>query len=114
MFTAFDPAVGTNRHTVGGRSAPTTRGWTEAERPVGHWAAVTRGEISVPSQVTPASPVVRPYPVAGAPLLCDAQDHGLTGNGTTNDQPALAALVDQLGDAFAADGRARVIYCPPG
>ncbi|TQJ23464.1 pectate lyase-like protein [Micromonospora sp. A202] len=68
----------------------------------------------MPSQVTPASPVVRPYPVAGAPLLCDAQDHGLTGNGTTNDQPALAALVDQLGDAFAADGRARVIYCPPG
>ncbi|RAO56774.1 right-handed parallel beta-helix repeat-containing protein [Micromonospora saelicesensis] len=68
----------------------------------------------MPSQVTPASPGVRPYPVAGAPLLCNAQDHGLTGNGTTNDQPALAALVDQLGDAFAADGRARVIYCPPG
>lgn len=68
----------------------------------------------MPSQMTPASPGVRQYPVAGAPLLCNAQDHGLTGNGTTNDQPALAALVDQLGDAFAADGRARVIYCPPG
>ncbi|SBT39809.1 right-handed parallel beta-helix repeat-containing protein [Micromonospora auratinigra] len=57
---------------------------------------------------------VRPYPVAGAPLLCNARDHGLTGDGTTNDQPAFAALVDLLGDAYAADGRARVIYCPPG
>ncbi|MFR9777883.1 right-handed parallel beta-helix repeat-containing protein [Micromonospora sp. MS34] len=57
---------------------------------------------------------VRPYPVAGAPLLCDAREHGLTGDGTTNDQPAFAALVDRLGDAYAADGRARVIYCPPG
>ncbi|SCL14268.1 Right handed beta helix region [Micromonospora nigra] len=61
-----------------------------------------------------SAPGVRPYAVAGAPLLCDARGHGLTGDGTTNDQPALAALVDRLGDAFAADGRARVIYCPPG
>ncbi|MET7966378.1 right-handed parallel beta-helix repeat-containing protein [Micromonospora sp. NPDC005305] len=65
-------------------------------------------------QVTPAASGVRPYAVAGAPLLCDARDHGLTGDGTSNDQPALAALVDRLGDAYAADGRARVIYCPPG
>ncbi|WP_089157712.1 right-handed parallel beta-helix repeat-containing protein [Micromonospora sp. NBS 11-29] len=57
---------------------------------------------------------VRRYAVAGAPLLCDARDHGLTGDGTTNDQPALATLVDRLGDAYAADGRVRVIYCPPG
>ncbi|MFG2107458.1 right-handed parallel beta-helix repeat-containing protein [Micromonospora chersina] len=57
---------------------------------------------------------VRPHPVAGAPLMCNAREHGLTGDGTTNDQPALAALVDRLGDAYAADGRARVIYCPPG
>ncbi|MFC4147561.1 right-handed parallel beta-helix repeat-containing protein [Micromonospora mangrovi] len=57
---------------------------------------------------------IREEPVAGAPLLCDARDHGLTGDGTTNDQPAFAALVDRLGDAYAADGRARVIYCPPG
>ncbi|MBY8874295.1 right-handed parallel beta-helix repeat-containing protein [Micromonospora sp. PLK6-60] len=54
------------------------------------------------------------HPVAGAPLLCNALEHGLAGDGTTNDQPALAALVDRLGDAYAADGRARVIYCPPG
>lgn len=33
-----------------------------------------------------------PLPVAGAPLLCDAREHGLTGDGTTNDQPAFAAL----------------------
>ncbi|MGK5445748.1 right-handed parallel beta-helix repeat-containing protein [Micromonospora sp. URMC 105] len=54
------------------------------------------------------------HPVAGAPLWCDAHDYGLTGDGVTNDQPALAALVDRLGDGYAADGRARVIYCPPG
>ncbi|WP_200207277.1 right-handed parallel beta-helix repeat-containing protein [Micromonospora coerulea] len=52
--------------------------------------------------------------VAGAPLWCDAHDYGLTGDGVTNDQPALAALVDRLGDGYVADGRARVIYCPPG
>ncbi|TWJ21716.1 pectate lyase-like protein [Micromonospora endolithica] len=57
---------------------------------------------------------VRTHAVAGAPLLCDAREHGLTGDGTTNDQPALAALVDRLGDAHDADGRARIIYCPPG
>ncbi|MFC0504697.1 right-handed parallel beta-helix repeat-containing protein [Micromonospora costi] len=56
----------------------------------------------------------RPTPVAGAPLYCDARDHGLQGDGLTNDQPALAALVDRLGDGYAADGRPRVIYCPPG
>ncbi|GLY25089.1 right-handed parallel beta-helix repeat-containing protein [Micromonospora sp. NBRC 101691] len=54
------------------------------------------------------------YPTAGTPLLCDAHDHGLAGDGRTNDQPALAALVDRLGDGFVADGRARIIYCPPG
>ncbi|MFC4020090.1 right-handed parallel beta-helix repeat-containing protein [Micromonospora sp. GCM10011542] len=62
---------------------------------------------------TPA-PGVRVHPVAGAPLLCDARQEGLAGDGRTNDQPAFAALVDRLGDAYAADGRARVIYCPPG
>ncbi|MEU6075074.1 right-handed parallel beta-helix repeat-containing protein [Micromonospora sp. NPDC047074] len=62
----------------------------------------------------PSAGGVRRHPVAGAPLLCDAREHGLTGDGVTNDQPALAALVDRLGDAYAADGRARVIRCPPG
>lgn len=51
---------------------------------------------------------------AGAPLYCDALEYGLTGDGATNDQPALAALVDRLGAGYASDGRARVIYCPPG
>ncbi|MEU1687040.1 hypothetical protein [Micromonospora sp. NPDC005707] len=46
--------------------------------------------------VTTAASGFRPYAVAGAPLLCDARDHGLTGDGTTNDQPALAALVDLI------------------
>ncbi|GAA3238825.1 right-handed parallel beta-helix repeat-containing protein [Dactylosporangium siamense] len=48
------------------------------------------------------------------PLVYDAHAHGLTGDGTTNDQPALTALVDTLGAAFAADGRPRTIHCPPG
>ncbi|MFC3500248.1 right-handed parallel beta-helix repeat-containing protein [Micromonospora krabiensis] len=56
----------------------------------------------------------RPTPVAGAPLYCDAREFGLQGDGVTNDQPALSALVDRLGDGYASDGRARVIYCPPG
>ncbi|GIJ30655.1 hypothetical protein Vqi01_58170 [Micromonospora qiuiae] len=56
----------------------------------------------------------RSAPVAGAPLWCDARDYGLQGDGVTNDQPALSALVARLGEGYAADGRARVIYCPPG
>ncbi|WP_410809131.1 right-handed parallel beta-helix repeat-containing protein [Micromonospora sp. 067-2] len=51
---------------------------------------------------------------AGAPLYCNALEYGLCGDGATNDQPALAALVDRLGSGYVADGRARVIYCPPG
>lgn len=47
-------------------------------------------------------------------LFCDARDHGLMGDGVANDQPALAHLVDTLGSAYAADGRPRIIYCPPG
>jgi hypothetical protein len=30
----------------------------------------------------------------------DACEHGLTGDGVTNDQATLAALVDRLGDAY--------------
>ena len=61
-------------------------------------------------ELPPTGPSRRPA-VAGAPLWCDARQYGLTGDGVTNDQPALAALVDRLGDGYAADGRARVIYC---
>lgn len=46
--------------------------------------------------------------------VCDARAYGLVGDGVTNDQPALAALVDMLGAGYAADRRPRVIYCPPG
>jgi hypothetical protein len=46
--------------------------------------------------------------------MSNARDYGLAGDGVTNDQPALAALVDHLGRACKADGRPRVIYCPPG
>lgn len=46
--------------------------------------------------------------------VCDARAHGLAGDGRTNDQPALAALVDALGAGYAADRRPRTIYCPPG
>jgi Pectate lyase superfamily protein len=44
----------------------------------------------------------------------NARENGLVGNGVTNDQPALAALVSRLGAAYANDRRPRVIYCPPG
>src|SRR5436305_11426916 len=42
------------------------------------------------------------------------REHGLLGNGSANDQPALAALVERLGREVKRDGRPRVIYCPPG
>ncbi|MET7419897.1 right-handed parallel beta-helix repeat-containing protein [Dactylosporangium sp. NPDC005555] len=47
-------------------------------------------------------------------LVYEARAHGLAGDGTTNDQPALAALVDSLGDAYAADGQPRSILCSAG
>jgi hypothetical protein len=56
-------------------------------------------------------------PLAGldtAQNACNAVDHGLLGNGRANDQPALAALVERLGQEVARDRRPRVIYCPPG
>src|ERR1044072_8173843 len=45
--------------------------------------------------------------------VCNAREHGLKGDGQANDQPALAALVDELGRACKADGRPRGIFCPP-
>jgi len=63
------------------------------------------------------SATTAPVTTAGGavgPTVCNALDCGLTGDGTTNDQPALQALVDALGAAYAADGLGRVIYCPPG
>jgi hypothetical protein len=44
----------------------------------------------------------------------NAREHGLAGNGVTNDQPALAALVERLASAYARDKLPRIIYCPPG
>ncbi len=51
---------------------------------------------------------------SGTGTVYDARRYGLAGDGVTNDQPALAALVDDVGRACAADGHPRVIYCPPG
>ncbi|GGZ91645.1 right-handed parallel beta-helix repeat-containing protein [Streptomyces echinoruber] len=48
------------------------------------------------------------------PLTVDAREHGLVGDGTTDDRPALAELVDALGAACAADGRPRIIRVPAG
>ncbi len=48
------------------------------------------------------------------PLTVDAHEHGLVGDGVTNEQPALQKLVDALGAACAEDGRARVIRVPAG
>jgi hypothetical protein len=55
-----------------------------------------------------------PRVIGAERVVYNARDRGVAGDGRTNDQPALAALVDALGAAFAADGLARVIYCPPG
>ena len=55
-----------------------------------------------------------PLPAGPSHDVCNAREHGLVGNGTTNDQRALAALVEKLGHAYAKDHRPRVIYCPPG
>jgi hypothetical protein len=57
--------------------------------------------------------VTEPRPERNS-LVYNARDNGLKGDGVTNDQPALQALVDALGAASAADGRVRAIYCPPG
>src|SRR3954469_23213421 len=55
-----------------------------------------------------------PLPIDPSHDACNAREHGLVGNGVTNDQPALAALVERLGRDFAQDHRPRVIYVPPG
>ncbi|MCW3819330.1 right-handed parallel beta-helix repeat-containing protein [Micromonospora sp. DR5-3] len=52
--------------------------------------------------------------LAADPFVHNARDHGLAGDGTTNDQPALQRLVDELGAGYAADGQPRTIYCPSG
>ena len=59
-------------------------------------------------------PIVRPHELHNPHESWNARDYGLAGDGEANDQPALAALVDELGRACARDGRPRVIYCPPG
>ncbi|MGW0191382.1 right-handed parallel beta-helix repeat-containing protein [Streptomyces sp. NPDC003362] len=48
------------------------------------------------------------------PLTLDARQHGLVGDGVTDDQPAFARLVDMVGAACAADGRPRTIEVPAG
>jgi hypothetical protein len=47
-------------------------------------------------------------------LVYNAVERGLAGDGVANDQPALADLVQQLGDAYGRDGLPRIIYAPPG
>lgn len=46
--------------------------------------------------------------------MVNAREHGLAGDGVTNDQPALQKLVDELGAEVDRDGIPRTIYCPPG
>ncbi|MDM4723457.1 right-handed parallel beta-helix repeat-containing protein [Micromonospora sp. WMMA1363] len=47
-------------------------------------------------------------------FIYNACDHGMAGDGTTNDQPALQRLVDKLGASYAIDSQPRTIYCPSG
>lgn len=46
--------------------------------------------------------------------LHNVRNYGVVGDGSANDQPALAALVERLGAEYALDRQPRVIYCPPG
>ncbi|MEU7057985.1 right-handed parallel beta-helix repeat-containing protein [Streptomyces sp. NPDC046197] len=48
------------------------------------------------------------------PSTVDAREHGLAGDGVTNDQPAFQRLVDAMGAARAADGRPRIVHMPAG
>jgi hypothetical protein len=59
-------------------------------------------------------PVPRPQELRNPHWPWNAREHGLAGDGVTNDQPALAALVDALGRECEKDGVPRVVYCPPG
>ncbi|MGC9671316.1 right-handed parallel beta-helix repeat-containing protein [Planosporangium sp. 12N6] len=52
--------------------------------------------------------------IGGNAFVYNAREHGMRGDGSTNDQPALQRLVDELGDAFLHDGQPRAIYCPSG
>lgn len=47
-------------------------------------------------------------------MVCNALEHGLKGDGKANDQPALAALVDELGRECARDGRRACFDGSPG
>ncbi|NJC73687.1 right-handed parallel beta-helix repeat-containing protein [Planosporangium thailandense] len=101
---------------------PDARAGTEPDR-------TTTNPRAVDARQAPAAGAAEPYGsnrgqdakatvVAGAaaadPFVYNARGHGLTGDGITNDQPALQALVDELGAAYARDGQPRTIYCPAG
>ncbi|GII25905.1 right-handed parallel beta-helix repeat-containing protein [Planosporangium mesophilum] len=78
-----------------------------------------RGEVTASGRTQPSGgdgrgSGVQVLPRPADPLIYNAREHGLAGDGITNDQPALAALVDAVGDAYEADGQGRIIYCPPG
>jgi len=59
-------------------------------------------------------PLLRNHQVHNPREVWNARDYGLAGNGEVNDQPALAALVEELGRECRKDGRPRIVYCPPG
>jgi hypothetical protein len=94
------------------------------ERPLPRRRVLTAGLIAAAALVSvPAAPAaarpsrrsVTTSPVrTDAGMVYDARECGLAGDGVTNDQPALQALVNKLGAGYAADGIGRVIYCPPG
>src|SRR3954464_6939411 len=59
-------------------------------------------------------PLLRNHQVHNPREVWNGRDYGLAGNGEVNDQPALAALVEELGREYSKDGRPRIVYCPPG
>src|SRR5690349_17955627 len=79
------------------------RGGARAARGIPHLAS--RGASRLLLGYAPCRSGGMNMPLAIDPSydVCNAREHGLVGNGTTNDQPALAALVEKLGHACAKD-----------
>jgi hypothetical protein len=94
-------------------SLPAAIAVPEGEREPARTRGAEAGLTGAAGQRQP-TPTVTTAAGMAAPTVYNAREHGLAGDGATNDQPALQALVNALGDAYAADGIGRVIYCPPG
>ncbi|GII24660.1 right-handed parallel beta-helix repeat-containing protein [Planosporangium mesophilum] len=115
--TTAQPAQRAQRPQLDRRRFLTTAGLAVLGGAAGVWgsgAAQARPAPATTAPVTTAPATTAPVTDVAGPAVVNARDGGLAGDGVTNDQPALQALVDALGEAYDADGLGRVIYCPPG